>query len=85
MRETLQLAGPFKEFKLKTDPKTQQLKGFGFCEYADPDVAASALRNLKSAEIRGRVLNVDFASEHKTGTNLRHADVLYRDRGEVIN
>ena len=48
-------------------------------------MAASALRNLKHAEIRGRTLNVDYASEHKSGTNLRASDVLYRDRGEVVN
>ena len=79
------MAGPFKEFKLKTDPKTNALKGFGFCEYVDPDVAASALRNLKATDIRNRQLNVDFASEHKSGTNLRSSDVLYRDKGEVVN
>ena len=30
-------------------------------------------------------MNVDFASEHKSGTNLRKTDVLYRDYGEVVN
>ncbi len=79
------MAGPFKEFKLKTDPKTNTLKGFGFCEYSDPDIAASALRNLKSAEIRGRSLNVDYATEDKKGTNLRFSEVQYRDKGEVVS
>ncbi len=48
-------------------------------------MAASALRNLKNMDLRGRALNVDYATEHKTGTNLRAAEVLYRDKGEVIN
>jgi RNA recognition motif-containing protein len=33
LRDTVSLAGPFREFKLKTDSKTQGHKGFGFCEY----------------------------------------------------
>ncbi len=51
----------------------------------DPDVAASALRNLKNHEIHGRTLKVNYASENKSGTNLLESEVLYRDRGEVIN
>lgn len=85
MKETLQLAGPFKEFRLKVDQKTQQPKGFGFCEYADPDIAASALRNLNKSEINGRNLKVDFASDNKNGTNLREEDVKFRDKGELVN
>jgi cleavage stimulation factor subunit 2 len=85
LRNIVSLAGPFREFKLKTDQKTNGHKGFGFCEYQDPDVAASALRNLKHVEVRNRSLKVDFASEHKSGTNLRSIDVLYRDRGEVVS
>jgi cleavage stimulation factor subunit 2 len=34
----------------------------GFCEYYDVDTAASAVRNLNGvAEVRGRLLRVDFA------------------------
>lgn len=80
------MAGPFREFKLKIDPITQSHKGYGFCEYADPDVAASALRNLAGTHIRNREIHVNYPSEHKkSGSNLRPPDVLYRDRGEVIN
>ena len=60
-------------------------KGFGFCEYKDPDIASSALRNLNKSEINGRVLKVDFASDNKNGTNLKEEDVKYRDKGEVVN
>lgn len=85
MRDTLKLAGPFEQFRLKTDLKTNQPKGYGFCEYRDPDVAASALRNLNKAEINGRTIKVDFASDNKNGTNLKDEDVKYRDRAELVS
>lgn len=72
-------------FRLKVDQKTGQPKGFGFCEYRDPDIAASALRNLNKSEINGRILKVDFASDNKNGNNLKEEDMKYRDRGEVVN
>lgn len=67
------------------DSKTNVPKGFGFCEYRDPDIAASALRNLNKAQINDRVLKVDYASDNKNGTNLKPNDVIYRDMGEVVN
>jgi len=77
--------GPFKEFRLKIDQKTNNIKGFGFCEYVDPDIAASALRNLNKLEVNGRSIKVDYASDNKSGTNLREDEVKFRDRGEVVN
>ena len=78
------MAGPFELFRLKIDPKTNQPKGFGFCQYADADIASSALRNLKKFEIRGRGLKVDFASDNKNGNNLKKNEVLYRDQSEIV-
>ena len=78
------MAGPFEVFRLKIDPKNNQPKGFGFCQYDDADVASSALRNLKKFEIRGRSLKADFASDNKNGNNLKREDVLYRDRSEIV-
>ena len=43
------------------------------------------MRNLNKAEINGRMLKVDFASDNKNGTNLKEEDVKYRDWGEVVN
>ena len=61
-----------------------QPKGFGFCLYSDPDVASSALRNLKGFEIMNRALKVDFATDNKIGNNLKKEDVLYRDCAEIV-
>ena len=78
------MAGHFKDFRLKIDSERKQPKGFGFCHYKDPDVASSALRNLKKYEIMGRPLKVDFASDNKNGNNLKRENVLYRDTAEII-
>lgn len=43
------------------DHNTGRPKGFGFCEYRDPETAASALRNLQGVEVGGRGLRLDFA------------------------
>ena len=86
LQETFKMAGPFSIFRLKIDSekKPPQPKGFGFCLYKDPDVASSALRNLKKYEIMNRPLKVDFASDNKNGNNLKREDVLYRDSAEII-
>lgn len=84
LQETFKMAGPFSIFRLKIDSERKQPKGFGFCLYKDPDVASSALRNLKKYEIMGRPLKVDFASDNKNGNNLKREDVLFRDSAEVI-
>jgi cleavage stimulation factor subunit 2 len=80
------LAGPFQSFRLKIDSKTNKPHGFGFCQFSDADLAASALRNLRKVDIRGRPLKVNFAfaNDNKNGNNLREEDVFYRDNGEVV-
>ena len=84
LRDTFKMAGPFSVFRLKIDSNTKQPKGFGFCLYSDPDVASSALRNLKKHEIMNRPLKVDFASDNKNGNNLKREDVLFRDTAEIV-
>ncbi|KAH0536474.1 hypothetical protein FGG08_006655 [Glutinoglossum americanum] len=50
-------------FRLVYDRETGRPKGFGFAEYADPEIAASAVRNLNDYETMGRKLRVDFSHE----------------------
>ncbi|ORY48422.1 hypothetical protein BCR35DRAFT_356183 [Leucosporidium creatinivorum] len=59
--ETFSSVGPVVSFRLVFDHATGRPKGFGFCEYKDPETAASALRNLQGVEVGGRGLRLDFA------------------------
>ena len=47
------------------DKTTGRPKGYGFCEYQDPETAASAVRNLATRELHGRVLRVDSSANAK--------------------
>ena len=59
-------------------------KGYGFCEYDDPDTAASAIRNLNGFEMSGRSLRVDgAATERRDNMEFRDRD-RDRDRGSKI-
>lgn len=53
--------GPVLSFRLMFDRETGRSRGYAFCEYADSDTAASAIRNLTGYEIGGRHLKVDKA------------------------
>ncbi|KAF3939672.1 Nucleolin [Dactylella cylindrospora] len=55
--------GQVHSFRLVYDRDTGKPKGFGFVEYADAEIAASAVRNLDNFEIMGRKLRVDFSHE----------------------
>ncbi|SCZ93216.1 BZ3500_MvSof-1268-A1-R1_Chr6-2g08535 [Microbotryum saponariae] len=59
--ETFSSVGPVVSFRLVFDRDSGKPKGFGFCEYKDPETAASALRNLQGVEVGGRGLRLDFA------------------------
>lgn len=53
--------GPVLSFRLMFDRETGRSRGYAFCEYADSETAASAMRNLNGYEIGGRHLKVDKA------------------------
>ena len=61
-----QLVGPIKQFRLDYEKESGKPKGYGFCEYLDPEYASSALRNLNKQEFKGRKLRVCPASNDKT-------------------
>ncbi len=56
--------------KLIQDPSTGKPRGFGFCEYEDPDTAMSACRNLAGRELNGRPLRIDSAM-NAPGENIK--------------
>ncbi|PJF18321.1 hypothetical protein PSACC_01865, partial [Paramicrosporidium saccamoebae] len=55
--------GPVASFRLMFDRETGKARGYGFCEYADPETAASAIRNLNGYDVGGRALRVDRADQ----------------------
>ncbi|TKX21727.1 hypothetical protein C1H76_6223 [Elsinoe australis] len=59
--------GSVNNFRLVHDKETGRPKGFGFLEYADPDTAAAAVRNLNDHEIMGRKLRVDWSNDSSGG------------------
>lgn len=48
-------------FRLVNDRDTGKFKGYGFCEFEDPETAASAVRNLNEVDVGGRPLRISFA------------------------
>lgn len=61
----------FEEFKsferllsarVVTDQNTGRSRGFGYVDFADGDAAQVAYEAKKSAELDGRVMNIDFAA-----------------------
>ncbi|PFH53429.1 hypothetical protein AMATHDRAFT_73272 [Amanita thiersii Skay4041] len=48
-------------FRLVFDRDTGKPKGYGFCEFADHETAASAVRNLNNVDVGGRPLRIDLA------------------------
>ncbi|KAJ1950679.1 Cleavage stimulation factor subunit 2 [Linderina macrospora] len=57
----LRQAGPVTDFRLVFDRETGKQRGFGFCEYADIQIAASAVKNLSGTPVGGRPMKLDFA------------------------
>ena len=53
--------GNVAQIRLVNERDTGKFKGYGFCEYEDPETAASAVRNLNEVEVGGRALRLDFA------------------------
>ncbi|KAJ2496193.1 hypothetical protein GGH96_006001 [Coemansia sp. RSA 1972] len=78
LRKMLELAGPVVDIQLVFDPVTNRAKGFGFCEYADKNIAASAIKNLNDTLVDGRNIKIGYADRGRIrrylgtdGTTLR--------------
>lgn len=90
LNETLSLVGPVKSFNIKYDDETKKSKGYGFCEYTDPEIASSALRNLKSVNYKGRTLRINIQDKEKStaiAENIYKAgkDIIYVRNNENEN
>jgi len=62
--------GSVESLRLVYDRDTKQPKGYGFCDYSDPDTAMSAVRNLNDAEFNGRKLRIDLADNALRGREM---------------
>ena len=49
--------------RVVTDKETKRSKGFGFVEFVNAEDAAKAKEALDGAEVDGREIRVDFATE----------------------
>jgi RNA recognition motif-containing protein len=74
LQEIFSQVGPVVSLRLVYDRDSGKPKGYGFCEYDDPDTAASAIRNLNGFEMNGRSLRVDGAATE------RRDNIEFRDR-----
>ncbi len=51
--------------RVVTDRETKKSRGFGFVEFVNAEDAAKAKEALDGAEVDGREIRVDFATERK--------------------
>ena len=73
--ELLQMVGPINGIRIVYDEITKKPKGYGFCEYRDPETASSALRNLKHIDHNGRQLRINEAENDKSGIHLSESEM----------
>jgi len=60
-------AGKVESFRMVYDKETKQPKGYGFCDFADPDTALKAIKTLSEEECNGRKLRLDLADNVMRG------------------
>ena len=89
LKKTLSLVGPVKNFEIKQDGNTNS-KGFGFCDYENTEIAASALRNLNKIDYNGRQLRIGVPENNKADVlseeeNLIKKDIIYIKESNSTN
>ncbi|KAH8118548.1 hypothetical protein DFH11DRAFT_682195 [Phellopilus nigrolimitatus] len=69
--------------RLVFDRETGKPRGYGFCEFADHETAASAVRNLNNTDVGGRPLRIDLADSDPflEGKTTVHGELI--DGGET--
>lgn len=63
LSELFQDYGTITAVRLPTDKATEQLKGYGYVDFTTIDEAKAAFEGLQGANISGRPIRLDFASE----------------------
>lgn len=58
------------------DRDTGRPKGYGFIEYADANIASSAVRNLNGKTLNGRTLRVDFSVDEATAEVSKYLSIF---------
>lgn len=72
LKEIFSSVGPVLSFKLVYDRENGKPRGYGFCEFMDPETALSAMRNINGTEIGGRALRVDSACTEKSRMEMQN-------------
>ncbi|RNA37462.1 cleavage stimulation factor subunit 2 tau variant [Brachionus plicatilis] len=72
MKDIFATVGTVLSFRIVYDRETGNPKGYGFAEYADIEMAQSAIRNLNGYEFNGRNLRVDKASSQADELRMIH-------------
>lgn len=52
-------------YSVVIDKTSGRGRGFGFCEFADSEYAANAVRSLNGTEFQGRVIRIDFSDSER--------------------
>eukprot|EP00434_Breviolum_minutum_P030730 symbB.v1.2.027178.t1/scaffold2760.1/size95945/10 len=73
VRGHLAQGGKVESFRMVFDKETLQPKGYGFCDFSDPDTAINAIKILSEKECNGRKLRLDLADNELRGVQSKGA------------
>ena len=73
VRAHLSQVGEVQSFRMVFDKETMLPKGYGFCEFADPEAAAAAVEALGSREFHGSLLRLHLADTERALAGRRAA------------
>jgi len=67
LREAFAQFGYVEEARVVLDRDTGRSRGFGFVKFAEEDQAKNALDSMNGADLDGRTLRVDYATDKGSG------------------